>query len=67
MTMPNGNQQESSSEGRSSSHTDSPEPDDQVDGGPGSHTEDATGGVTNDPASGGVPEGADDSSPTQSE
>ena len=33
---------------------------DHADGGPGSHTEDQTGGVTNDPASGGVPEAADD-------
>lgn len=33
---------------------------DHADGGPGSHTEDQTGGVANDPASGGVPEAADD-------
>ena len=33
-----------------------PSPADQPDGGPGSHTEDGTGGTSNDPASGGVPE-----------
>lgn len=33
---------------------------DHADGGPGSHTEDQTGGVTNDPDSGGVSEAADD-------
>lgn len=31
----------------------------QQDGGPGSHTEDGTGGAVDDPASGGVPEKAD--------
>ena len=31
-----------------------PDPEEQ-DGGPGSHTEDASGGVTDDPASGGTP------------
>lgn len=36
-----------------------PESTDQSDGGPGSHTEEQTGGVTNDPASGGVSEDAD--------
>ena len=34
--------------------------DEQPDGGPGSHTEDGTGGAVDDPASGGVPESADD-------
>ena len=32
----------------------------QQDGGPGSHTEGETGGAVDDPASGGVPEGADE-------
>jgi hypothetical protein len=31
----------------------------QSDGGPGSHTEGGTGGAVDDPASGGVPEKAD--------
>ena len=35
------------------------EDEEQPDGGPGSHTEDGTGGAVDDPASGGVPEGAD--------
>jgi hypothetical protein len=30
-----------------------------TDGGPGSHTEGGTGGAEDDPASGGVPEGAE--------
>ncbi len=34
----------------------------QQDGGPGSHTEDETGGVTNDPASGGVATESDEES-----
>jgi hypothetical protein len=33
----------------------------QQDGGPGSHTEDGSGGAVDDPASGGVPEKADES------
>jgi hypothetical protein len=33
---------------------------DQPDGGPGSHTEDGTGGAKDDVASGGVPEAAED-------
>jgi hypothetical protein len=37
-----------------------PEADGRSDGGPGSHTEDETGGASNDPASGGTPEGAED-------
>ena len=32
----------------------------QQDGGPGSHSEDGTGGAVDDPASGGVPEKADE-------
>ena len=32
---------------------------DAPDGGPGSHTEDQTGGTANDPASGGTPEDAE--------
>ena len=32
---------------------------DAQDGGPGSHTEDQTGGAANDPASGGIPEDAE--------
>jgi hypothetical protein len=36
-----------------------PSASDQADGGPGSHNEGQTGGASNDPASGGTPEGAD--------
>jgi hypothetical protein len=35
---------------------------DAPDGGPGSHNEGGTGGTTNDPASGGVPEEANEDS-----
>lgn len=37
-----------------------PEADGRSDGGPGSHTDEGTGGASNDVASGGTPEGAEE-------
>ena len=64
--MPNANHEDSSQTGADDQSV-SPESDGRDDGGPGSHTEGGTGGVANDPASGGVPEEADEDSKTQPE
>jgi hypothetical protein len=48
-------------QGASTTADGAPSQADQGDGGPGSHTQDGSGGAENDPASGGVPEAADES------
>jgi hypothetical protein len=57
--MPKSNSAGTATNPPDDSASSSPASIDAPDGGPGSHTEDQTGGVANDPASGGIPEDAD--------